>query len=240
MRASTLYGVGLTAEHLQEIAALVGRGGHPVVCGLPADACARIDGAAVLAADLDQACLSQALDRGAGACIEVGSLDATTAAECVRRAAGCTLFLSLTTASAYRLPVAQAVVAVIDGIASLGQERRDDVELALQEAISNAVIHGNLAVSSLRGPTLAALDAFSCDLNERLADPALANLRVGIAVSIDDAEIAIEVIDEGPGFVPKPRAPTAASGRGIGLIESLAAAWELLDDGRRVRMRFAR
>lgn len=193
----------------------------------------------MLAAGLDQACLNEVLT-GSGACIEVGSLDAPAAAECVRRAAGWTLFLSLTTASAYRLPVAHAVVAAIDGIMSLGQERCYDIELALQEAVSNAVIHGNLAVSSLRGPTLAALDAFSCDISERLADPALANLRVGIAVSIGDAEFTIEVIDEGPGFVPKPRAPTTASGRGIGLIESLAAGWELLDDGRRVRMRFAR
>ena len=238
MQANALYGVGLSAERLEEFASASAIGCGQAAAVLPGDW--ELDGAAVLAASLDDESFGEILGRGARTCIEIGGLGVADVAASLRLAQASSIFVCLTTVSAYRLQLAHRVTQALDRRRPIGEERCYDMELALQEAISNAVIHGNLAVSSLRGPTLAALDAFSCDLNERLADPTLANLRVGIAVSIDDAEIAIDVIDQGPGFVPKPRAPTTASGRGIGLIESLAAAWELLDDGRRVRMRFAR
>jgi hypothetical protein len=48
------------------------------------------------------------------------------------------------------------------------------------------------------------------------------------------------VIDQGPGFVPGTRKSSVASGRGISLIETLVSGWELLDDGRRIRLRFDR
>ncbi|WP_051512419.1 ATP-binding protein [Skermanella stibiiresistens] len=235
-----LYGVGVTVRQLEEIAALGGRAGCPVVVGLPGDGDPPLGGAAVIAVGLDQESLQEIVRRGAGACVELGGLDPSDVADTVRRAQACTLLLSLTTATAYQLPVAYTVVEAVDRAVPQSRERRDDMELALQEAVSNAVIHGNLAVSSLRDPTLAALNAFSAQVSERLADPALANLRIQVAVTIRDEDITIDVTDQGSGFVPKPKAAATASGRGIGLIGTLCAAWQLLDDGRRIHMRFAR
>ena len=112
------------------------------------------------------------------------------------------------------------------------------MELALQEAISNAVIHGNLSVHSLQDPSLTALERFSSEVAEKLADPELANRRLKVAAQLDEAGIVIDVTDQGPGFVPGVRKSSVASGRGISLIETLVSGWELLDDGRRVRLRF--
>ena len=51
MQANTLYGVGLSAERLEEFAAAAGTGCGPVVADLPADK--ELDGATVLAATLE-------------------------------------------------------------------------------------------------------------------------------------------------------------------------------------------
>ena len=112
------------------------------------------------------------------------------------------------------------------------------MELALQEAISNAVIHGNLSVQSLEDPSLSALARFSSEIEERLADPELANRRLKVAVQLGEGGTTVDVIDQGPGFTPGARKSSVASGRGISLIESIVSAWELLDDGRRIRLRF--
>jgi hypothetical protein len=110
----------------------------------------------------------------------------------------------------------------------------------LQEAISNAVIHGNLSVQSLENPSLTALERFSSEVESRLADPELACQRLKVAARLGDGGIAIDVIDQGPGFTPGTRKSSVASGRGISLIETLVSGWELLDDGRRIRLRFDR
>ena len=74
----------------------------------------------------------------------------------------------------------------------------------------------------------------------RLADPELACQRLKVTALLGDGGIAIDVIDQGPGFVPGTRKSSVASGRGISLIETLVSGWELLDDGRRIRLRFDR
>jgi anti-sigma regulatory factor (Ser/Thr protein kinase) len=235
MQATALYGVGLTAERLEEIAMAAGAGCRSVSADLPAEE--RLDGAAVLVASLDDDRLGEILDRGAGICIEIGGLDVPDVAASVRLAQASSIFISLTTASAYRFQLAHRIVHAIARRRPLDQDRRDDMELALQEAISNAVIHGNLSVHSLQDASLTALERFSADVAERLADPDLANRRLKVSVLLEDGRIIIDVVDQGPGFSPGPRRATVASGRGISLIETLVSGWELLDEGRRVRLR---
>jgi anti-sigma regulatory factor (Ser/Thr protein kinase) len=235
MQATALYGVGLTAERLEEIAMAAGAGCRSVSADLPAEE--RLDGAAVLVASLDDDRLGEILDRGAGICIEIGGLDVPDVAASVRLAQASSIFVSMTTASAYRLQLAHRIVHAIARRRPLEQDRCDDMELALQEAISNAVIHGNLSVHSLQDASLTALERFSAEVAERLTDPDLANRRLKVSVLLEESRITIDVVDQGPGFSPEPRRATVASGRGISLIETLVSGWELLDEGRRIRLR---
>jgi hypothetical protein len=236
MQANTLYGVGLSAERLEEFAAAAGTGCGPVVADLPADE--ELDSAIVLAAALEDEGFAEIISRGAVTCIEVGGLDVPDVAASLHLARSSTIFISLTTASAYRIQIAHHVVQAIARRRPLEEERCYDMELALQEAISNAVIHGNLSVHSLQDPSLTALERFSSEVAEKLADPELANRRLKVAALLDEAGIIIDVIDQGPGFVPRAKKSSVASGRGISLINTLVSGWELLDDGRRVRLRF--
>jgi len=238
MQANTLYGVGLSAERLEEFAAAAGTGFGPVVADLPADE--ELDSAIVLAATLEDERLAEIISRGAVTCIEIGRLDAPGIAASLSLARSSSIFISLTTASAYRMQLAHRIVQAIARRRPLDEERSYDMELALQEAISNAVIHGNLAVQSLENPSLTALERFSSEVEGRLADPDLACQRLKVAARVGDGGIAIDVIDQGPGFTPGARKSSVASGRGISLIETLVSGWELLDDGRRIRLRFDR
>ena len=203
---------------------------------LPADE--ELDSAIVLAAVLDDEGFAEIISRGAVTCIEVGGLGVPDVAASLRLARSSSIFISLTTASAYRMQLAHRIVQAIARRRSLDEESSYDMELALQEAISNAVIHGNLSVSSLQDPSLTALERFSSEIAEKLANPELANRRLMVAALLDDAGVIIEVIDQGPGFMPGVRKSSVASGRGISLIETLVSGWELLDDGRRIRLRF--
>ena len=238
MQANTLYGVGLSAERLEEFASASAIGCGRAAAGLPADW--ELDGAAVLAANLDDEIFGEILGRGARICIEIGGLGVADVAASLRLAQASSIFVSLTTVSAYRLQLAHHVILALDLLQPIGEERCYDMELALQEAISNAVIHGNLSVQSLENPSLTALERFSSEVEGRLADPELASQRLKVAARLGDGGIAIDVIDQGPGFTPGARKSSVASGRGISLIETLVSGWELLDDGRRIRLRFDR
>lgn len=166
-------------------------------------------------------------------------LPAVTAA--VNRAGQAHLFASLSTATANAVHLAGRVMAAITARCSLTEAQRDDMELALHEAISNAVVHGNLQVAGMKGLNVDALDRFSHDLAERMADPAFAGRRVEVSCWLGADTLTVDVSDEGSGFEPAPRAggDPDASGRGLDLITLLAQSVELLDHGRRIRMRFA-
>src|SRR5688500_11847308 len=119
MQATALYGVGLTTERLEEIAAAIGAPARAVGCGLPAEGGIGLGGAAVVAADLDEECLLDALGRGASAFIEADGMDKDGIAAALRQAAGSALYVSMTTATAYCLPLAQGVINAIDHRCSL-------------------------------------------------------------------------------------------------------------------------
>ena len=202
MQANTLYGVGLSAERLEEFASASAIGCGQAAAALPPDW--ELDGAAVLAANLDDESFGEILGRGARICIEIGGLGVADVAASLRLAQASSIFVSLTTVSAYRLPLAHRVIQALDN------------------------------------PSLTALERFSSEVEGRLADPELGSRRLKVAARLGDGGIAIDVIDQGPGFTPGARKSSVASGRGISLIETLVSGWELLDDGRRIRLRFDR
>ncbi|WP_244592737.1 ATP-binding protein [Azospirillum palustre] len=153
------------------------------------------------------------------------------------------LYLNLTTATAHDLQLGGRLLAALSARHPLEGDRRDDVELALHEAVSNALVHGNLGVAGMKELSAQELERFSRDLGDRLADPVLAGRRIVVTLRIEPAEdgrcvATVEITDEGAGFTPGPRASSGASGRGLDLIGTIADGLTIEDGGRRIRMRF--
>lgn len=230
---AALHGLGVPPERVRRLAAAL---------GLPAAPAQDAGGpVVVLMDDIDAAADPAHWARPFAAWIETAPLDDDAITAQVGRAAQADLYACLTTATANHLHLAGRIVAAIDSRCPLDDARRDDIELALHEAISNAVVHGNLQVEGMKGLSVDALDRFSNELAARMADPAYAARRVEVSCWLKpEGELLVEVADEGSGFVPHSRDGTAtgASGRGLDLITAIAQHVELLDNGRRIRIRF--
>lgn len=124
---------------------------------------------------------------------------------------------------------------------SVPAERARRLMTALHEALTNAVIHGNLGISSElkeRGD-----DTFLQTMAARCADPAFAGRIVDVQVSHDDEFARWTITDEGEGFDADAvmhrldrQGPDAAmcSGRGLMLIRAFTDEMRYEDRGRRL------
>lgn len=160
----------------------------------------------------------------------------------VARAREPDLFLSLSAASAHPLDPAPLLTRAIVARRAVPNEIRDDIELVLQEALSNAVVRGDLGVEGPRSPSIEDFDRHAAQVAERLEDPRYGSRRIETAVSIAPDHVAIEIRDEGDGFDParSARAPRdAPSGRGIDIIARVTRRHAWFDGGRRLRMEVA-
>lgn len=157
----------------------------------------------------------------------------------IQQALASDLSVSLSTASANRLLIAQAVVRGIAVHRPLQEDVRQNIELAVHEAVTNALIHGNLQIDSIARLSTDALAEFSEQLSCRLNDPDYSRRRIDIRVAFEPNEVVVDVIDEGEGYSPAVRhGETSAFGRGIDLIIAVAKEVDVLDGGWRIRMRF--
>jgi FixJ family two-component response regulator len=111
--------------------------------------------------------------------------------------------------------------------------------MAVDEGVTNAIIHGGLEVGSILKERTDPL-AFEEACAEREGDPNYADRRVRVALDIDPEELVIVVEDQGPGFevgkLPDPDDPEAllmASGRGIIIMQALLDEVRFEDSGRR-------
>ncbi len=145
-------------------------------------------------------------------------------------------YLSLTTGTAYGL---QCAVLVCDELARRGAltpERRSNVELCLHEAIANAIIHGNLGISSAAKNQPDGYRLFGQMMRDRLEDPLIKRRRLDIFCRWNASAIAIAVVDQGGGFdsslAPAATSGKARSGRGFVFMRALANRVTVTDGGR--------
>jgi anti-sigma regulatory factor (Ser/Thr protein kinase) len=99
------------------------------------------------------------------------------------------------------------------------------IRIAIEEALMNAVIHGNLEVRSELRECEGSV--FERTIAERLADVAYNRRRVNLRMKGDQRSLRWVIRDEGPGFdvskIPDPRDPermALASGRGVLLMRA--------------------
>jgi anti-sigma regulatory factor (Ser/Thr protein kinase) len=115
------------------------------------------------------------------------------------------------------------------------------VGVAVQEAVRNAMHHGNLEVSSeLRRESSA---VYNAKVAERLRDQLYANRRVVVEARLEGADFHCTVRDQGPGFdpnsVPDPTDPgnlLKTSGRGLYLISMFMDHVEYKQSGTEIVM----
>lgn len=105
------------------------------------------------------------------------------------------------------------------------QSRSPRIGVAIEEAVVNAMIHGNLEVTSELRET--SYEEYEATILDRLTIPEFAQRRVTVVVVLDRNACRVTVRDEGPGFDPDGlRDPTdpenlcRVSGRGILLMRT--------------------
>lgn len=155
------------------------------------------------------------------------------------------LVLSLSTQSACRMELSLQLEHAILQRFPLGRRAGDDmVALCLAEAISNAVIHGNLGIDSDMRSSREGFRQFRQTMNDRLTDPTLATRRVTISLSpVPGGSFMAAISDEGNGFdiahhLGKAIDPAAKFGRGLALIRKVTRNVWAEDDGRTLIMTF--
>ena len=116
------------------------------------------------------------------------------------------------------------------------------VELALQEAVTNSVEHGNLGLRSEWKEEFdrEGLDRFTREKQERLRDPFFALRKVKIAVQYFENVLDISIQDEGDGFEHHSKSPSVgleSYGRGLKMIRSNMDEVSFDDNGRVIRMK---
>ena len=116
-----------------------------------------------------------------------------------------------------------------------------NISLCLQEALTNAIIHGNLEIPSEIKD--ASWEDFEQERQNRESDPAYGDRSVLIFIKFDSDGIIFEVEDEGPGFdrseMPDFQDPgnLLSFGRGIFYIMTFMDGVEWSDSGNRILMR---
>jgi anti-sigma regulatory factor (Ser/Thr protein kinase) len=135
------------------------------------------------------------------------------------------LRLSLPSNRRVIVPVIELLRGVAEAVGVLSEKEQMPMSIALEEALNNAVVHGNLEVSSeLRDRED---DSFENMIEIRLHRKPYRERRVDVTAKFSDSEVRVTICDEGPGFdvsaVPDPTTEENIClnhGRGLFLMRS--------------------
>lgn len=197
----------------------------------------------LIATGLDAA-LSAAFDTPFAVIVEAGAelIAAAPPEELLQPPGDNQLLVAMTTATAYRLPMAMLFTEALFTQGLIAETAKGGILLALQEAVANSVVHGNLELHSPRR-AFENMRAYWAEIRNRLADPAKANRLVTLDARVRDGLIVVTVTDQGRGYNPdsiQARDPSRPHGKGLKLISQLALAREVAQGGRQHILTFAR
>lgn len=153
------------------------------------------------------------------------------------------LLLALTTGTAFSLDGAVLICDRLVVLGVLADSRRPELELAIHEALSNAIIHGNLGVRRGASSDPGSFDRFYAAVQGALAVPDVARRRITAHIHWDAAAIHVSITDEGRGFDAETVLtvePDAKSGRGLQIIRRIADRVAFSDHGRCIQLSFRR
>jgi anti-sigma regulatory factor (Ser/Thr protein kinase) len=192
---------------------------------------------------LSESSLGRALREPATECVEAALME-----HGVRRTRqGATrprLSLTITTRSAYRYPVTKVFTEAMQARLHFLRDLRGRFRTALQEAVMNAMVHGNLGLDSqLRnGPD--GLAASHAVIESLLARPAVARRAIRVDAIWNTTMLSVMVRDNGSGFARSELELSAAPpsdkhhGRGLFILETFCDRVALLHGGSTIRLGF--
>ncbi len=150
--------------------------------------------------------------------------------------------LTMTTPTAFAMDVAFLVCNALEHRSALSADLRSSVELALHEALANAIMHGNLGLDSALKNSADQYDAFCDRIQESLKEVESGCRWIDVTADWSEAELEISVVDQGDGYDEAQNSDHADSqapyGRGMDIIRALAAAVTVSDGGRCTILRF--
>lgn len=142
----------------------------------------------------------------------------------------------------YSPRLAEGIVNRLLAEGALHEHRGVALRLLLHEAITNAIEHGNLQINSSLKHNSPDKQQYYTEVFKALETDA-GNKPVAIYIFQQHDGLHIWIQDTGPGFdvkeLPEPD-PEAYHGRGIPLIQAIAAELQFEDQGRRLYFRFSR
>lgn len=156
--------------------------------------------------------------------------------------------MCLSTGTAYRVEPAAAVAASLAASGIFGEGLIWRIEVALAEALANALLHGNLEANKFLRSSSDAYADYADHLDNRLHDDGFASRAVCIFARLSAGWLTLEVVDEGHGFEKTGRNPPAAeiddpfglpSGRGLLVTSAMADRIRHRNGGRRLDLGFA-
>lgn len=191
--------------------------------------------------------LAQALSLPVSECMEVALIDGNQYNRLTFRARtdGC-LRLAVTTRSAYRHQVAKVFVGGLADRLDLSQDLRERIHTAIQEAVINSVLHGNLAVGSELRDSLEGLTTSHQAIEVLLTSPQIARSMIRVEAIWNSSMLYVLVRDSGAGFNRGERPSPAAwqeaghrgSGRGLAILDAFCDRVALLNGGATIKIGF--
>lgn len=188
---------------------------------------------------LDCESLKAAAARPGAAWIEEPVDAAIPHARAIAEAGG--LAIDVTARSAYGAPLAPLFCGWLKALGALDDTPPSaDIELTIHEALSNAILHGDLGLQDDWRTGVAAFRARSAAVQAALADPERANRRVTLGATWDQSAITVVIADQGEGYKDTALADAdARPNRGLGLCMRFADDVSIEEGGRMLRLRFA-
>lgn len=152
------------------------------------------------------------------------------------------LALTLSARSTYVFRAGGAFVEALARRGAVVESIRPRVELALSEALANAVIHGSAELGSPAEGTRDAWRDHASVLRDRLADDRFGGRPVTVQSAWAGGNLSLSVSDRGKGFNPPDASPQRASsglhGRGLTFIHNSADRVTFDEGGRRITLEF--
>ena len=131
--------------------------------------------------------------------------------------------LSLTTDSAFKQPVADFLAALLARKKSISPSVQSDIKTCVQEAVMNAIIHGNLRIEQ-QNKAVASFEKYLHNVAQAVGDETLSLQRVSLFAWFTLDSVTICVADQGKGFSLEQPILNEDSpyGRGLPLIRGMS------------------
>lgn len=151
------------------------------------------------------------------------------------------LSLVVSTRSAYRNAIVKLFINAIEERAALSEDLRIRIYSAVQEAVMNAVLHGNLRLEPKLRNSLEGLMAADQQIEAKLLLPEVAQKAVRVEAVWNSSLLQISVHDSGNGYAAASASSEAfkgVCGRGLAILRAFCDGVAVLDGGTTVELEF--